>query len=381
MERPTRGPRRWRAPAFALLAAVLLVSSTSNGAVAAKKPKGNDLPEGYAFPVVSENVPEPLGSEHESVEIYKRAALDISMEWGIKFVYDDRCAPRVLSGEQQRLIDAGMPIPTEEEPPPPTRVFDQMYYVGLHDIAAWALVQRGGKEIYIFDALNDAEEAEQYIAGGLTELGFDPANIKAVFIMHGHRDHWGGSKYLQDTYGAKIYAGAADWPSITGPLAPARGLDIPEGPMTLGDTEVTFYETPGHTLGTISALIPLSFRGTPHLAAYWGGTGYPRRNMPLLQTYIDSMTDFTGEARRAGADVFMSNHSHSDATVPRMESINFRNPVKGAGDMVWGPEYVTGLLDVINLCARAQYAREQLPNWPFSVYGGGAWPPATATQP
>ena len=24
-----------------------------------------------------------------------------------------------------------------------------------------------------------------------------------------------------------------------------------------------------------------------------------------------------------------------------------------------------------------QYARELLPNWPFSVYGGGAWPPVT----
>ena len=32
------------------------------------------------------------------------------------------------------------------------------------------------------------------------------------------------------------------------------------------------YITPGHTAGTISTLIPVKDRGTPHLVAEWGGT-------------------------------------------------------------------------------------------------------------
>ena len=37
---------------------------------------------------------------------------------------------------------------------------------------------------------------------------------------------------------------------------------------------LTLYLTPGHTLGTISTLIPVKDGGTPHLAAEWGGTGF-----------------------------------------------------------------------------------------------------------
>ena len=42
--------------------------------------------------------------------------------------------------------------------------------------------------------------------------------------------------------------------------------------LTLGDTTLTMYLTPGHTLGTISTLIPVKDNGTPHLVAEWGGT-------------------------------------------------------------------------------------------------------------
>src|SRR6266404_5204801 len=44
--------------------------------------------------------------------------------------------------------------------------------------------------------------------------------------------------------------------------------------LTLGDTTLTLYLTPGHTLGTISTLIPVKDNGKPHLAAEWGGTGF-----------------------------------------------------------------------------------------------------------
>ena len=42
--------------------------------------------------------------------------------------------------------------------------------------------------------------------------------------------------------------------------------------LTLGDTTLTLYLTPGHTLGTISTLIPVKDGGRPHVAALWGGT-------------------------------------------------------------------------------------------------------------
>ncbi|WP_170848458.1 MBL fold metallo-hydrolase [Devosia sp. YR412] len=84
-------------------------------------------------------------------------------------------------------------------------MFNNVYYLGLDDIASWAFVEKSGEEIYILDALNNAEEAEQYIAGGLTELGFDPANIKEVFIGHGHGDHYGGAVSAGDLWRRHLY--------------------------------------------------------------------------------------------------------------------------------------------------------------------------------
>ena len=55
--------------------------------------------------------------------------------------------------------------------------------------------------------------------------------------------------------------------------------------LTLGDTTLTMYITPGHTLGTISTLIPVKDNGTPHLVAEWGGTAFNwLRNRPAYIT-------------------------------------------------------------------------------------------------
>ena len=37
---------------------------------------------------------------------------------------------------------------------------------------------------------------------------------------------------------------------------------------------MTLHITPGHTLGTISTLIPVLDGATRHVAAYWGGTAF-----------------------------------------------------------------------------------------------------------
>ena len=76
--------------------------------------------------------------------------------------------------------------------------------------------------------------------------------------------------------------------------------------LTLGGQQLTFYITPGHTLGTVSTLVPVFDRGTRHLAAAWGGTAF---NFPhskeRFQIYIDSARRFSDIAVKAGADVLI----------------------------------------------------------------------------
>src|SRR5690242_213043 len=105
-------------------------------------------------------------------------------------------------------------------PPPPARdtwytepakVFDNLYFVGTQIHSSWALTSSQG--IILIDTLYDYA-SEEAIIGGLKKLGLDPAQVKYVIVSHGHLDHVGGAKLLQDRLGAHIVMGGPDWDMI-----------------------------------------------------------------------------------------------------------------------------------------------------------------------
>ena len=61
--------------------------------------------------------------------------------------------------------------------------------------------------IILFDTLNNTEEAQRIIEGGMKTMGLDPTRIKYIVIMHGHADHFGGAKYLQDKSHPRVLMG------------------------------------------------------------------------------------------------------------------------------------------------------------------------------
>jgi metallo-beta-lactamase class B len=226
--------------------------------------------------------------------------------------------------------------------------------------------------IILIDPIFDYSVEDEVVAG-LRSFGLDPNTIKYVLVSHAHYDHVGGASYLQDRFNAKVIMSEADWTLLEGTRSswrkPRRELVATDGQkLTLGETTLSLHITPGHTLGTISTLIPVLDGGARHVAAYWGGTafnwvtnraGYITAERPdqfWFNHYINSAQRFRTLARNAGADVVISNHTNFDGSKTKLPALATRR----AGDphpYVVGADSVARYLTVAEECAKAGLLR------------------------
>jgi metallo-beta-lactamase class B len=294
-------------------------------------------------------------------------------------VVEHVAAARAAAGEHSAMVDrlcpapaasaaAPRPSPAARTPPAadppreswhaePAEVFDNLYFVGMTDYSAWAITTSAG--IIVIDPLFDYS-VEDEIVDGLPKLGLDPADIEYVVISHGHLDHAGGAKLLQERFGARVLMSAADWEMVERDnprWKPRRDLEIVDGQkLTLGDTTLTFYLTPGHTNGTVSTLIPLKDGASTHTAFLWGGTLFNfGPDAARFEAYAESAARMRDVATAAGADVLLSNHSDYDGTKEKLPALAARKP-NDAHPYVVGNESIRRYLTVANECAQAALA-------------------------
>lgn len=259
-------------------------------------------------------------------------------------------AAKALAGEEFKnsifwictpgvTLDYPHPMPT----PPPTRIFDNVYFVGTGYESAFAITTSDG--IILLNALENPEQAQTNIEGGIKALGLDPAAIKYIIISHGHPGHFGGARYFQDKYpGVHVLMSAADYdlaesrakaPTGTTPRrtdaktpippAPRRDMVITDGQkLTLGDVTIPLYLTPGHTPGTVSMFIPVKDHGKPHVISFNGGSTFPHTSKELID-YQNSLARFTALGREAGADSIVAHQSMWDETIEKIAALR-KNP-------------------------------------------------------
>jgi len=204
----------------------------------------------------------------------------------------------------------------------PAQVFDNLYFVGGKIHSSWALKTREG--IILFDTIYPYN-SEELIVGGMKKLGLDPKDIKYLLVSHAHQDHIGGAEMIQARYKPRVVMSGPDWdlveklPNRFKGMAPKRDIVATDGmKITLGESTVTLWFTPGHTDGTTSYTFQVLDRGRPVNVVYSGGTALvyewdqPGWSVKNLQTYIDSQRHLAAKAKETGATVLLSNHSEFD---------------------------------------------------------------------
>ena len=99
---------------------------------------------------------------------------------------------------------------TEIQKIAPFKAFDNLYHVGPCYVDSWVLTTPQGD--ILFDTAQ--EPFVDLIEANIKKVGVDPHSIKYIIINHGHTDHFGGAKRLQEFTGARVVAVPEDWKMI-----------------------------------------------------------------------------------------------------------------------------------------------------------------------
>ena len=212
-------------------------------------------------------------------------------------------------------------------PPQATKIFDNLYYLGTRYVGSYALVTSEG--IILIDALNTWDEAKSNIEDGLAKFGLKASDIKIVTISHGADDHYGGAKYFQEKYGAKIYMTADSWDDTLsgrgargGGPAPTKDVVVQDGQkIVMGDTTVTLLDTWG-----LSQIFNVRDHGKTRMVSIWGTFATGPGDMSFrtergLAPYLKATTG-------ANVEVMIANHPYVNRGIDLNDAINAGNAGK-----------------------------------------------------
>ena len=242
----------------------------------------------------------------------------------------------------------------------PVKIFDNLWYFGFNTVGAWAIRTSDG--VILIDALNTVQEAETIIEPSLRKAGLNPADVKYVIVGHGHFDHFGGAPYFQDKYKARVAMSALDWDLIERPNPnanpnqanrprPRRDVVVADGQkITVGDTTITLHVTPGHTVGALAYLIPVTYQGKPLTALMLSGA-----NITPDRASLNAFTKALDAAKAAGAQALFNGHPGLFGDeLGWMDAL--RKDPTGPNEFVYSRDQFAKFIDIMKECAASRVA-------------------------
>jgi len=210
------------------------------------------------------------------------------------------------------------------EPYPPFKIGEGLYYVGGSDYASYLIATKDG--LIVIDA-GDATVGKQVVRN-IRALGFDPAKVKILLNTHEHFDHAGGfGEVKRAAPGATLYASAADGaiiaaggkgdPFLKGarfeyePVKPAVTLKDGQT-VSLGGWTLRAHLTPGHTPGCTTWTFPVTVSGKVRQALdHCSSSVLPGYRLGRTETYPGQTADYEKSFavwKNLPCEVFIASH-------------------------------------------------------------------------
>jgi metallo-beta-lactamase class B len=228
-----------------------------------------------------------------------------------------------------------------DEPFPPHRIADNLYYVGSRGLATYLVTTTNG-HILINSSF---ERTLPIIRGGVEKLGFRFADIKILLASHAHSDHVAGHALIKQLTGARVEVMEGDANVISSggkaqylysegwkPCAVDRVLKDGDT-VALGEAKLIARLTPGHTRGCTTWLMQVKDRGKSLNVVIIGSPNVnPGYQLVANQDYPEIAADYAKTFRLLKSlpcDIFLGAHGNyygMEAKYARLQKDPNTNP-------------------------------------------------------
>lgn len=214
----------------------------------------------------------------------------------------------------------------------PFKIIGNVYFVGTYQ-ASSHLIDTGEGLILIDTGYKNTL---YLVLDSIYRLGFQPRNIKYIIHTHWHGDHTEATEALVKLSGAKTLIGKEDAKKAE-QYFKADTLVVEGDALLLGNTQILFKETPGHTKGSISLFFDVEEDGKIYRVGTFGGAG--------ANTLAKGRFDYEGcregyiasinRLRKEKVDVFIGNHVWNNDTKKKGELLLLTGENKFKDSQLW----------------------------------------------
>ena len=221
-----------------------------------------------------------------------------------------------------------------DEPFPPHRIADNLYYVGSKGLSSYLVTSSDG-HILINSSF---DRTVPHIRASIEKLGYKFSDVKILLGSHAHADHMEGNALVKKLTGAQVYVMEGDEGAIANggegqylynarwaPCKVDRVLRDGDK-VTLGDATLIARRTPGHTPGCTTWTMEVRDGGKIYLAVIVGSpnvnSGYQLVNNASYPEIAKDFAETFRVLKSLKCDIFLGAHGSYyglDAKYPRLK--------------------------------------------------------------